>query len=80
MDRFRVGDRVCRREHVYDETSRLMTGTVTRRYAEQSKYHGFYPELYSVCWADGSVGRAYLPHGLESLAPQPLRFIKKEIA
>lgn len=67
MPRFEVGDRVTRLEDVYDQTSRLMTGTVIRRFSRQSELHGFYPELYTVQWDDGAEGRAYLPHGLDKL-------------
>lgn len=63
--RFRIGDRVQRREDVYDQTSPMLRGVVTDVYSRQYA-SGFYPELYEVQW-DGRVGTDYgfLPHGLK---------------
>lgn len=63
--KFRVGDRVERREDVCDPKSRLRTGTIIERYSERTQW-GYYPELYAVEWDDKpGIERAFLPHGLE---------------
>lgn len=65
MNKFNVGDRVTRRENVYDSSSNLMRGSVVRVYAIQNTKFGPYPELYEVRWDNGSVKGGYLPHGLD---------------
>jgi hypothetical protein len=66
--KFNKGDLVLRRADVFDERSRLMTGTVTDAYNDYASRFGPYPELYEVTWDDGSVERGYLPHGLSPAA------------
>jgi hypothetical protein len=70
MDAFKVGDRVVRKENVYEENSRILHGTVTRCYAET--YPGcrddpprHYPELYEVKWDEKpEPEKGFLSHGL----------------
>ena len=62
--KFKKGDRVQRKIDVFDDKSPLKYGTVSLRYSKQHKSLSFYPELYRVDWDNGSVGTAYLPHGL----------------
>lgn len=42
------------------------TGTIIDRYGEQ-KSLGYYPELYSVCFDDGTIEHNFLWHGLVSI-------------
>lgn len=68
VNAFCVGDRIVRREDVFNEDSRLMHGTVTRRYSNYSE-----SELYEVFWDEefrdtttrAMRDKGYLPHGLE---------------
>ena len=65
--RWNVGDRVCRREDVYDESSHLMVGTVIDRYSDFTSRFGPYPELYAVEWDGWIRQRGFLPHGLNAV-------------
>lgn len=62
--KFEEGDRVIRRENVYDPRSPLMHGTVVEIY-ESWGLGGYHSEVYKVRW-DGSteIREGYLPHGL----------------
>lgn len=62
--KFRVGDLVSRPKNVYDSTSTLLHGTITRVYSDTRSRFGPYPELYEVTWADGRAEKGFLPHGL----------------
>ena len=64
---FAVGQRVSRRIDAYDSKSPFRFGNVIRRYSRLNTRYGDYPELYEVQWDDGSIGRAYLPHGLTAI-------------
>jgi len=66
MYKFKVGDRVVRHEDVYDQSSRLMHGVVSRRYDKYNPKYGNYPELYDVQWEYPvtKFSHGYLPHGL----------------
>jgi hypothetical protein len=58
--KFALRDRVCRREDVFDERSRMRYGRVCSRYTKAG-----YPELYAVEWEDtGDVEEGFMPHGL----------------
>ena len=66
MNRFQVGDRVVRRVNVYDESSRLMHGLVSRIYSDYDSQFGSYPELYEVAWDHKpGVSSGFLRHGLD---------------
>lgn len=70
MAKFSVGDRVCRLEEVYDESSRLMHGTITNVYAMTSEYTRIkYDEVYEVQWdhKPDCVESGFLPHGLQAV-------------
>lgn len=70
MSRWKVGDRVCRHEDVYDRSSGLLCGTVIRVYSDFESEFGPYRELYEVEW-DGWIRQCgFLPHGLDLLASQ----------
>ena len=67
---FELGQRVVRKEDVFDPNSKLMHGTIINRYSKPAKtiqrdlILGPYPELYTVEWDSGHIDDAYLPHGL----------------
>lgn len=71
--RFHAGDKVKRRENVFDNDSPMLHGVVTRVYSiHESYYPGFpdipthaEPELYEVTWYESGRSTGYLPHGLE---------------
>lgn len=72
--KFKVGDRVSRRENVFDEKSQLRTGTVIERYWDLTSRFGPYHELYRVEWDYGRIQGAFLPHELDPVAtPPPLK-------
>jgi len=62
---FGIGDWVKRRVDVFDDSSPYRKGTVIKRYSKDSERFGYYPELYDVEWEDGSVGKEYLPWGIQ---------------
>lgn len=68
---WRIGDRVSRRIDVYDESSRLLTGTVVDAYSDHDSRFGSYPELYEVEWDGGRRERGFLRHGLAPLSVLP---------
>ena len=77
--KFVQGDRVSRLIDVYGPNVQhnIRTGTILLRYKKigDSKSHSDlyiigYPELYAVLWDDGSVGKAFLPHGLNKTSVQ----------
>ena len=65
---WKVGDRVVRQIDVYDDSSPVRRGTVTRRYSQDGEFDGVRwhdPEIYEVLWDDGTVGRGFFRHGLD---------------
>jgi hypothetical protein len=64
MPKFQLRDRVRRLENVFDPTSKMRYGRISRIYSKTSRY-GDYPELYDVEWEDGAVGGDFLPYGLQ---------------
>jgi len=68
--RWRIGDRVCRHEDVFNRSSTLMVGTVIERYSDTVSKFGPYPELYEVEWDGGIRQRGFLPHGLDAVVPK----------
>jgi hypothetical protein len=63
--KFKLRDRVRRREDVYDNKSKWMYGRICRIYTIDDRF-GFNPEVYAVEWEDtGKISEGYLPHGLE---------------
>ena len=67
MRRWKIGDRVCRHDDVYNRRSALLKGTVVDVYADHTSRLGPYPELYEVEWDGGVRQRGFLRHGLEPL-------------
>lgn len=64
-NRFQEGDFVKRLTNVFNSNSRMRYGIIIRCYTTQSKFFGYYPELYEVWWHDnGRTDGGYLPHGL----------------
>jgi len=75
-NRFQVGDRVIRRQDVFDDRSPFMHGEVTERYSYTSESvkdmngNGIhYAEVYCVCWDKHLLGRnverrGYLRNGI----------------
>jgi hypothetical protein len=69
---FNVGDRVKRLADPYSGISSRREdkrGFVSKRYSKEAYGIGNltlgpYPELYAVIFDDGSIGNAFLPHGL----------------
>ncbi len=69
MTAFKIGDRVTRPTNVFQPNSPIKHGTITHKYSSWGGINGciwFDPELYSVQWDDGSVGKAYFRHGLDA--------------
>jgi len=64
-NRFKLNDRVSRREDVFDPKSKLKYGRVVKVYEKTSMF-GHYPELYAVLW-DGEFTPefGFLPHGID---------------
>lgn len=63
-NKFQTGNRVSRPKDIFAKVCKLKYGKVTRVFSEMGTRFGDYPELYEVLWDDGTVGRAYLPHGI----------------
>ena len=63
--KFFVGDRVKRPMDVYEDIQKWVWryGIITEIYSESNRY-GYYPELYTVRWVDGTIEKGFLPHGL----------------
>lgn len=65
---WKVGDRVVRHKDVFDDSSPVMHGTVSRVVVNiQPGQLGFkyaYPEIVWVRWDGGREEGGYLPHGL----------------
>jgi len=64
-----VGDRVSREIDIYDPKKGLKLGEVIKHYSRPREKYGDwwlgpYPNLYDVKWDDGSIGKAFLPHGI----------------
>jgi hypothetical protein len=68
---FEVGDRVKRRENVFNLNSKIMVGTVCRVQTNVPPKPpitgGSYKEVYDVYWDKNGLKRGYLPHGLDRL-------------
>lgn len=64
--KFNVGDRVERLIDVFDQSSRLMRGSVVECYSDYRSRFGPYPELYAVTWDHDGYRKGYLPHGLDA--------------
>ena len=70
--KFKIGDRVFRKEQESKGVQTILKGTVVSCYSRDqyicgSIILGPYPELYMVQFDDGRIGRAFLPHGLQPL-------------
>ena len=85
MSKFRVGDRVQRRQDVFKDDSPMMHGTVIEVYQKSVHREGgdfHYDELYGVEWdaPESRVERGFLPHGLEPLeGAQPEEYAGWEV-
>lgn len=72
--KFQYGDRVVRREDVFNPNSPLKRGTITcvygrHFYCELSGGEVMdwnYDEMYDVVWDSGKVEKGFLPHGLDA--------------
>ena len=69
--KFKLGQRVVRKEDIFAKSSPLMHGTVVRSYSKPLKvlsdgtHLGPYNELYDVQWDNyDEVSKEYLPHGI----------------
>ena len=66
---FEIGQRVGRYEDPHDMSKGIKWGLIMERYSRPQEVIGSttlgpYPELYMVQFDDGTIGKAYLPHGL----------------
>lgn len=73
MDKFKVGDRVCREKDIYNKSKGHKIGTISRRYSKPARastsgiLFGPYKELYEVLWDNGDIEKDFLPHGLDAI-------------